>query len=159
MAGKHWCRHCKTLLTSEDEWYRHQSLALEEETQKRGRGGISVTVDGDEYWAPSVEQLKENGFKVQIRYYRYRKRVNFFGQMVTGEVKAKGGACYVLLLAPDGNWAEGRSRCSKQDVFSKKAGYVLATCEALSQLPGELYTFDEDFVESLKTVVSEQDEA
>ena len=159
--GKFYCAHCKTLLESEGEWYAHQAEVLGEQERRRKRGGVFVTIDGDEYWAPSVTEIKANNIRVLLKYYRYYGRRGlrpaayidpFWGRDAPSP---KGGACHVILLAPDGNWSEGWSRCSRKDVFSKKKGYVLAVNAALSDLPGDLYTFDKSFIEALRQATSE----
>ena len=151
--AKFYCAHCKTLLESMGEWYAHQAEALAVEDQRRARGGVFVPIDGDEYWAPTVEELRGNGIKIILKYYREYQKGRFWGPP---PVKAKGGACHIILLAPDGNWSEGWSRCSRKDVFSKKKGYVLAVNAALSDLPGDLYTFDKSFTDALKNAVIEE---
>lgn len=116
-----------------------------------------VTVDGQEYWGPTTREMQAEGFKVVIRHNRWRRGViRGFGRlgMYGSEITPKGGSTYVLILAPDGYWAEGIVKCSRKDVYSKKVGWVLAVNQALSQLPGQLYNFDKSFKEALKEITS-----
>lgn len=143
----------------DDEYDQHQKEVVEPELEARNaRGGMWIKIDGEEYWAPTVEELKANGFKVQLRHHRYHAvRYNPAYARLGIKVKeywshpvTKGGYTSVLLLAPDGYWAEGYAHCSRKDTYSKKAGYVLAVNRALSELPGELYSFDKPFIDALK---------
>jgi len=121
------------------------------------RGGVWETIDGNEYWAPTVNELKDAGIRVKLKHIRVPKKgvVSFGGMLPPSfhrikHVEPKGGSTYILLLAPDGHWAEGRARCSRKDSYSKRKGYILAVNEALSQLGGQLYSFDASFKEELR---------
>lgn len=70
----------------------------------------------------------------------------------------KGGSTYILLLAPDGQWAEGKARCHKNDNYNKKVGYVLAVNHALSQLGGQLYEFDRGIFDEMIIEESEEND-
>lgn len=150
------CHHCNTLMTPEEYAIHRERVLLPLDGVRAARGGVFVSVGDDEYWAPTVEELKSEGFRIQIRYYR-RWSVQSTGDkwydrlaFASRRVLPKGGATHVLLLAPDGYWAEGFIRCHHKDVFSKKVGYVLAVNKALSELPGQLYNFDHALVEGLR---------
>lgn len=118
--------------------------------EREKRGGVFVTVDGDEYWAPTVEQLQAAGIKVILKHYRMaeqrppknRQDVLLYGLLGT-RMATKGGKTEITLLAPDGYWSKGEARCSRKDAYSKKAGYVLAVNRALSELGGQFYAFEE----------------
>lgn len=159
------CRHCDTTFESKEALKEHYFTVVapqKAETAKRrsGRGGIFVDVDGDEYWAPSVPELEAEGFKVLLRYIRRYEQgfglMRGLGVYMPGtRMAAKGGACHIILLAPDGHWAEGSSTCHHKDVYSKKVGYVLAVNHALSSLDGQLYSFDDGFRASVAGMLND----
>jgi hypothetical protein len=138
MVAAVFCDHCTTMFELVAFEVHLREVVLPAKLAREARGGIFVMLDGTEYWAPTVQQLQAEGFKVVVRHNRVRKAPWYPPSL-------KGGATYVLLLSPHGTWAEGRARCSRKDSYSKKTGYVLAVNRALAELPGPIYDFEKEF--------------
>lgn len=143
--GKVFCYHCNQPVT-EEQYADHLAIFSAERKAREEMGGVYTWVDGQEVWAPTVEELRTQGFKVILRHFRYPQpdkpimRSHLLRSIANGDLwsrgpRPNGGRTTVLLLAPDGHWAEGKAICSKKDTYSKRGGYVLAVNRALSALP------------------------
>lgn len=85
----------------------------------------------------TVQQLRNNGYKVRVLHYRLPNRVETGGWSATGIVrdavrlqgcdfKPKGGRTKLIIDSPSGEHYEGESICSKRDNYNKKLGVRIA---------------------------------
>lgn len=112
---------------------------------------LILTMDGQEHTVPTVEELKALGFRVYVTHLR---RAFWTDYPDTGSRRERreaplqrtrrssrwrysprGGATRVLLLAPNGQWAEATVKCSDKDAYVKRVGYTLAVERAIDALP------------------------
>ena len=61
---------------------------------------------------PTVEQLRQSGYKVRVHHTRLR-------DLVTGDISPRGGSTRVEITSPEGETFVGESQCSLKDNFNK----------------------------------------
>ncbi len=108
---------------------------------------LQIELDGREHKSLSPDELRAKGYKVRVRHLRYLDsrevympkdaakpltRRQFRDKIVP--VFPRGGLTHVLVLAPDHIWAEATVKCSPQDAFVKRVGYVLAVEKAMKEI-------------------------
>jgi len=130
-----------------EEWAALQrERAQKPEPEPKGwYGSVKVNVYGVPWQAPSVEELKAEGYEVIIHHaHKYRRApqetIRLLAYPWFKDMKhrdPRGGRTYVTLLHKDGMWARGQVKCWVGDIYSKRIGYVLAVNRALDQLNGK----------------------
>lgn len=122
---------------------------------------LNITIDGELHSVPTVQELREMGIRTFVSHLRYDefdkydKKAHVFNPSRTKgvrvmsdagtaylrpQVEPRGGETRVLLLREDaanggcGHYAEGRVRCSREDAYVKRVGYVLALERAIDNL-------------------------
>jgi hypothetical protein len=73
----------------------------------------------------TVQQLRNNGYKVRVLHFReYIDKQRFCG--FSSVLSQKGGTTQVIIDGPNGDHFEGIAKCSKKDNYDKKLGVRIA---------------------------------
>ena len=114
-------------------------------------GALSVEYEGTRHVVPGVEVFKHLGFRVYVTHYRFAEDTYYSrsedkkrrpvpqrqfrdGPFKYSSISPLGGETRVLLLAPNGEWGEATVKCSRQDGYNRRLGYVFAVEKALRSL-------------------------
>jgi len=76
----------------------------------------------------TVEELRNNGYKVRVHHHRKMTRTLDGSSMVAC---ARGGRTVIEVTTPDGTNLVGSSRCSRKENFNKRLGVKIALGRAL----------------------------
>lgn len=74
----------------------------------------------------TVQDLRNNGYKVRVLHFRNIFYKNRMGSNPNGYESPKGGYTRVIIDSPNGDHFEGAAKCSNKDNYNKKLGVRIA---------------------------------